>query len=256
MLEAPQPCRATRSFSAVGTGEWEADAENWVRWARSPDDAYWHFRDSFFDSILPSPGQRTLEIGCGEGRVARDLVVRGHRVTAVDTADALVRAARVADRTGRYLVAGGESLPFAPHSFDLVVAYNSLQVVADMVATVEETARVLAAGGCLCFCVAHPVTDLGRFVTDEAGATYALRTPYFERTRVDDTVERNGLTMTFRGWTYTLEEYASALAASGLVIDAIREPRPDSSTGRHGRWTQIPLFMNVRAVKRQPTGGL
>ena len=227
-----------------------------MRWARFPDDAYWHFRDSFFDSIVPAPPRRTLEIGCGEGRVARDLFARGHRVTAVDTARGLLRAARAADGAADYLAAAGESLPFACRSFDLVVAYNSLQVVADMVATVAEAARVLVTGGCLCFCVAHPVTDLGRFVSEEPGAAYTLRPSYFERTRVEDTVERNGLSMTFRGWTYALEDYASALTAAGFAIDMIREPTPMPTATRHHRWTRIPLFMNVRAVKSQPTGGL
>ena len=79
-------------------GEWEPEAENWVRWARTPGhDAYWYYRDSFFDLIVPAPGRRTLEIGCGEGRVARDLAARGHRVTAIDTAHTLLRHAREDD---------------------------------------------------------------------------------------------------------------------------------------------------------------
>lgn len=232
-------------------GEWEPETENWVRWARTPGhDAYWYYRDRFFDSTLPPPGRRTLEIGSGEGRVARDLIARGHRVTALDTAKGLVRQARHADDASDYLVAEGAALPFPGGSFDIVVAYNVLQVVADMMGTVEEAARVLLPGGHLCFCVAHPTTDLGRFLGDEHDAPYAIRSPYFESTRVEDTVERDGLTMTFRGWTYTLEDYASTLEHSGFAIEAIREPRPDSSKSRYDRWTRVPLFMNVRAVKR------
>jgi ubiquinone/menaquinone biosynthesis C-methylase UbiE len=235
----------------VGEGEWEREAENWVRWARTPGhDAYWYYRGSFFDSIVPPPGQRTLEIGCGEGRVARDLANRGHRVIALDTATALVRRARQVDLVGDYLVAEGAALPFAGSCFDIVVAYNALQVVADMVGTVEEAARVLVPGGYLCFCVAHPTTDLGRFLSDEHDAPYTIRSAYFERTRVEDTVERDGLTMTFRGWTYTLEDYASTLAHSGFAIEAIREPKPHPSASRYERWTRVPLFMNFRAVKR------
>lgn len=235
----------------MGEGEWEQEAENWVRWARTPGhDAYWYYRDSFFDSIIPPPGLRTLEIGCGEGRVARDLADRGHRVTALDTAAALVRHAHQADPEGHYLVAEGAALPFAPGCFDIVVAYNALQVVADMTGTVEEAARVLVPGGYLCVCVAHPTTDLGRFLSDAYDAPYTIRSAYFETTRVEDTVEREGLTMTFRGWTYTLEDYASTLAHSGFAIEAIREPKPDPAMSGYERWTRVPLFMNVRAVKR------
>lgn len=232
--------------SRVVPGEWDDEAEHWIRWARTPGfDAYWYYRDAFFDSVLPPPGDRTLEIGCGEGRVARDLVARGHRVTAVDTADRLVRAARDADPVSHYVVADGAGLPVASASVDLVVAYNALQVVADMSTTVAECGRVLVPGGHLCICVAHPVTDLGDWSED---GRLTVRSPYFEQARVDETVERDGICMTFRGWTHTLEEYASALEAAGLVIERIREPVPPADSP-HRRWTAVPLFMNVRARK-------
>ena len=73
---------------------WEDRAAQWLAWARTPDfDAYWSYRDAFF-ALVPAPaGGRTLEVGCGEGRVARDLTARGHRVTALDPSPALLRAA-------------------------------------------------------------------------------------------------------------------------------------------------------------------
>ena len=192
---------------------------------------------------------RTLELGCGEGRVARDLAERGHHVTALDSAAGLVRHARAAAPEIAYLVAGAARLPIHDGGFDLVVAYNSLQVVDDMAASVRECERVLRPGGRLCFCVAHPVTDMGRWIEHADGATFAVRRSYFERARVEDTVEREGLRMTFRGWTHTLEDYAVALGDAGFAIDVIREPVP-SPGGRFRRWSEVPLFMNVRAVRR------
>ena len=233
-----------------GEGEWEPDADNWVRWARTPGhDAYWYYRDSFFDGVIPPAGRRTLEIGCGEGRVARDLAARGHRVIGVDTAHTLLRHAQGVDVTGAYALANSAALPFPDRSFDVVVAYNSLQVVDDMAGTVGEAGRVLDRGGHLCVCVAHPVTDLGRFVGDEAGAPFAMRQPYFETRRVDDTVHSGGLTMTFRGWTYSLEQYSVALEEAGFRIEAIREPRPTREALAYERWQDVPLFLLLRAVK-------
>jgi ubiquinone/menaquinone biosynthesis C-methylase UbiE len=229
------------------SGEWEPDAENWVRWARTPDfDAYWYFRDRFFDEILPAAGTRMLEIGCGEGRVARDLVARGHDVVALDTSSTLVAHAHEADDRSTYLVAGGAALPFRDASFDVVVAYNSLQVVDDMATTVREAARVLRNGGSLCACTAHPVTDLGR----PADNGWAIRDDYFDSRRVDDRVEREGFVMTFRGWTYSLEHYSRALEDAGLRIDRLREPRPSLDSECFGRWNAVPLFLNFRATKR------
>jgi SAM-dependent methyltransferase len=234
----------------AGNAEWEAEAENWVRWARTPGhDAYWYYRDSFFDLIVPAPGRRTLEVGCGEGRVARDLAARGHRVVAVDTAHTLLRHAQDDDLDGAYVRAEGGALPFSGRCFDLVVAYNSLQVVEDMATAVREAARVLDRGGCVCACVAHPVTDLGHFTGGESGPGFAVRRDYFETLRVEDTVQVDGLTMTFRGWTCSLEHYALALEQAGLQIETMREPRPTGPAGRYERWRDIPLFLFFRAVK-------
>lgn len=233
--------------------EWEPEAENWVRWARTPGhDAYWHYRDSFFDLIVPAPSRRTLEIGCGEGRVSRDLAARGHRVTAIDAAPTLLRDAQQIDATGSYVRAQSRALPFPDRCFDLAVAYNSLQslqVVDDMAATVLEAGRVLDRGGHLCACVAHPVTDLGNFGAGDSDVHFVLRPDYFERRRVEETVHHGGLTMTFRGWTYALEHYAVALEEAGFHIEAIREPRPTRPAGRYERWRSVPLFLFLRAAK-------
>jgi SAM-dependent methyltransferase len=227
--------------------EWEAEAENWVRWARTPGfDVYWSFRDAFFDSIVPSAGRRTLEVGCGEGRVARDLVAHGHSVVAIDTARTLIRYAMEEDRTSSYAVGEGAALPFTSRSFDLVVAYNSLQVVPNMADTVREAARVLVRGGSLCACIAHPVTDLGEF---DAESRLTIRPDYFEHRRVEDRVEMDGNTMTFRGWTYSLEDYAVAFERAGLWIETMREPRPSAFAEKHTRWQSLPLFLNLRAVQ-------
>jgi len=228
-------------------GEWEPDADNWLSWARTPGfDAYWYFRDAFFDVILPTPGRRTLEIGCGEGRVTRDLVARGHAVVAVDTAATLVRHAHEADTVACYGVADGAALPFPDGAFDIVVAYNALQVVGDMARTVSEAARVLTTGGVLCACIAHPVTDLGEFTEDKT--RFMVRSDYRERRRVDETVHVDEHMMTFRGWTYSLEHYSIAFEAAGLRIEALREPSPLASE-RHERWQAVPLFLNLRAIK-------
>ena len=230
-------------------GQWEPEAENWVRWARTPGfDAYWHFRDSFFDSILPEAGRRTLEIGCGEGRVARDLVARGHSVVAIDTARTLVRYAIEAGPAAAYAEANSAELPFPDGCFDVVVAYNALQVVGDMAGTVREASRVLSRGGCLCACVAHPVTDLGQFSGDD-DARFTVRPGYFESRRVEEREESDGHAMTFRGWTYSLEHYSLALEGAGFGIEALREPVPTRTADKYARWRAIPLFLNFRAVK-------
>jgi SAM-dependent methyltransferase len=91
-------------------------------------DSYWFFRDLFFDAIVPTPGRLTLEVGCGEGRVARDLARLGHTVVALDAWPTLVAKAAAADPAGRYLLADAAALPFPDACFDAVTLRHRWQL--------------------------------------------------------------------------------------------------------------------------------
>ena len=236
---------------------WEAQAERWLRWARTPDfDAYWYYRDAFFDRLVPAPSGRTLEVGCGEGRVARDLRARGHTVVGVDSSPALVGHAVDADPEGAYVVADAASLPFPGASFDLVVAYNSLMDVDDLDGTLAEAVRVMTAGGRLCVCVTHPIGDAGHFEDSDPMAPFVIDGAYLGRRRRSEAhVEQDGLEMSFSGWAAPLEAYGRAFEAAGLLIEALREPVPaERAGGRHARWRRVPLFVHLRC-RRVPGKG-
>ncbi len=88
------------------------EAHNWVRWARRPGlDEYWRYRELFFGALVPPPGRRALEIGSGEGRVARDLAARGHSVVGLDSSPTLARYAKEAAAGPSYLLADAGALP-------------------------------------------------------------------------------------------------------------------------------------------------
>ena len=226
---------------------WETEASNWITWARAPGhDEYWHYRDSFFREILPAAGRATLELGCGEGRVVRDLQELGHTVTGIDSAPALVAAARELDPGGMYLVADASALPFADGSFDLIVAYNSLMDFDEMPRAVSEAGRVLEAGGRFCVCVTHPFFDSGEWESSAPDARFVVDGSYFGKRRFEGTDERAGLTITFRGWCYPLGDYSRALEDAGFVIERIREPVNALEDPRHDR---VPLSLQLRAFQ-------
>lgn len=218
----------------------EGIADEWLGWARTPGhDAYWHYREAFF-ALLPPPAGPVLEIGCGEGRVTRDLRERGYETTGLDVSPKLVAAARERDPAGAYVVGAAEALPFPDASFPLVVAYNSLMDVDDLPAAVAEAARVLAPGGRLCACVTHPVADGRRM------GSY-LREASFEQAD-----ERDGLTMTWIGRHRPLEAYSRALEAAGLAVEALREPPPAADAPEHyAQWRDTPMFLLLRARAAQ-----
>ena len=80
------------------SSSWEAEARQWIQWARAPGhDSYWRFHRDQFLGLLPPPGRQTLDIGCGEGRLARDLKELGHRIVGIDSSPSLIAAARDLD---------------------------------------------------------------------------------------------------------------------------------------------------------------
>ena len=233
--------------------DWEREALRWAAWARRPGhDSYWYFSGPAFFRLLPPPGRRTLDLGCGEGRVARDLAMRGHRVTGIDAAPTLVRLAREADPAGEYLLADAAALPFEDAAFDLVVAFNSLMDRQDLAGAVRESARVLEPGGRLCVCVVHPLLEAGRFESEAVDAPFVIEGSYFGRRPTVVTEERDGLTMTFRGYATALEPYALALEEAGFLVEAIREPVPSAEVveerPRWARARRVPTFLQLRAV--------
>jgi SAM-dependent methyltransferase len=229
---------------------WETQADNWVHLARTSGlDVYWDYRDAFFDKVVPPPGRVTLEVGCGEGRVTRDLLARGHSVVSIDGSPSLVRAALDLDGSRRYALADALDLPVSTASCDLAVAYNSLMDFDDMPRAVVEVARILQPGSAFCVCVVHPVLDAGAFAGDAPDAPYCLRRPYLGSHPYEGLAADEG-SVTLRGWSHSLEAYASAFFAAGFVINAMYEPAAaGSSSGADQRWNEYPLFLFLRAIK-------
>jgi SAM-dependent methyltransferase len=223
---------------------WDQEAASWIRWAREPGhDTYWRFHAAPFLEVVPPPGRLTLDLGAGEGRVARDLRARGHRVLELDGSFAMATAS--ASAGGNAVVADLASLPIVTGSADLVVAFMSLQDVDDMPRAIAEARRVLGAGGCLVLAIVHPINSAGGFEGDRSvGQPFVIRESYFARRRCAEDIERDGLRMRFTSEHRSLEAYARALEAAGFVIEALREvTEPDPAD----KWSRIPLFLDLRA---------
>jgi SAM-dependent methyltransferase len=233
---------------------WEREAADWIRWARAPGhDSYWRFhRDQFFE-LVPPPGRLTLDLGCGEGRVSRDLTARGHRVIGIDASPTLIEAARAADPEGDYRCVDAVKLPLTDGACDLVIAFMSLHDIDDACGATAEMSRVLDARGCACIAIVHPLNSSGKFVNESAASPFVIPGTYLGEFPYTDQVSRDGLDMAFHSRHRSLETYSRMLEAAGLYIEAIREPALPSEprpSERSKRWMRIPLFMHLRARKR------
>jgi SAM-dependent methyltransferase len=232
---------------------WDENAAAWIAWARAPGhDSYWRFHRDLFLEIVPPPSGRTLDLGCGEGRLARDLVALGHDLVGVDLSPAMVDAAREAAPEMELHVADPAALPFGDGSFGLVVAFMSLQDVDDLRGAIGEAARVLAPGGRFCFAIVHPFNSAGQFLERAADAPFMIEGSYLDERTTDLSVERDGLVMRFVSRHTPLETYIEELAAHGLLVERLREPKlPEAGFSDESgpRWRRIPLFLHLRALK-------
>jgi SAM-dependent methyltransferase len=232
---------------------WERNAIAWGAWARAPmHDSYWQFHRDQFLALLPPPGRMVLDVGCGEGRLDRDLKARGYRVVGVDGSPTLVRLAHEADPEMPLHVGDAATLPFASATFDLVVAFMSLQDVVGLENAVREVARVLERGGRLCLAIVHPINSAGAFESVDPASPFIIRGSYLDPFRYADEVERDGLRMRFESEHRPLAAYFDALARAGLLVDALREPAVPDAAMRYTenrRWQRVPLFLHLRALR-------
>jgi ubiquinone/menaquinone biosynthesis C-methylase UbiE len=159
---------------------WEAEAADWIRFARGEDHFAWLFNLPAFVELVPRPGRLTVDIGCGEGRVTRELEKLGHTVRGFDTSPTLVRTARAADPEIDIELADAAALPLEDGAADLAIAFMTHQAVEDLEACLAETARVLDPSGRLCIAVVHPMNSV-----EESPAGYFAEHRYAYDARLD-----------------------------------------------------------------------
>jgi ubiquinone/menaquinone biosynthesis C-methylase UbiE len=108
--------------------------------------------DRILALVVPSRGALdALDVGCGTGFLSLELAARGHRVTGVDFAPAMITQARGKAITRGLAVtfeeADAEQLPFAPATFDLVISRHLLWTLPHPEAAIGEWIRVLRPAG-------------------------------------------------------------------------------------------------------------
>lgn len=87
-------------------------------------------------------GARVLDIGCGDGFVTTPLFRHGIDVTGID-----VDETALASVEAKTIVGSAEALPFADHSFDVVLSFGVLCILDHPDKALAEIARVLKPGG-------------------------------------------------------------------------------------------------------------
>lgn len=234
---------------------WEDHAEEWIAWARTPGhDAFWDTTLPALLDALPASGARAVDIGCGEGRLSRELAARGYSVIGVEQSPTLVRAAAEVIGAPPVVRADAGRLPLRGDGVDLAIAFMSLQDIDELDLAVHEAARVLVRGGRFVAALVHPLASAGQFTDRSPNAPFEIAGSYLAEFRKSDRFERAGLAMTFTSQHRPLSRYFAALERAGLLVESLREVgSPDTVVAddpSEARWQRLPLFLVLRAVKR------
>jgi SAM-dependent methyltransferase len=214
---------------------WNAAAHEWVGRIREGMGGRVHAHDASVYELLPPPRGLTLDVGCGEGRLTRDLSSRGYDVVGFDASEALVEEARAADPGGRYEVAPIDALPLADGAARLAVCVNVLPHVHDLAGAAAELARVLAPGGTLLVGTIHPVAQAGTY--DEESGELRIRDYYDKEPEAVPLGEH-----TVHHQRRTIEEYVRTLLAAGFALDDLREVPGNDGT--------VPLYLDLLLTRR------
>jgi ubiquinone/menaquinone biosynthesis C-methylase UbiE len=195
---------------AEGSGSRGAEtalADAYARWRKSSLGRITDVleRRLLLDLIGDVRGRTILDVGCGYGELAVALWERGARVSGIDASAAMIATARQrslrqgADIT--FAVGTAERLPFAPATFDRVVAVTVLCFVDDAASVFGEIGRVLRPGGRLV------IGELGRWSTWAAERRLRgwLGHPVWRRARIR-----------------TADELRDLVGKAGLTVEGLR----------------------------------
>ena len=116
-------------------------------------DRRWNHNTHYYPLILatvPAGCQRVLDVGCGEGMLARQLARRVPRVVGIDQDTTSIELARRQDLDGQIEFVRGDFLtcPFQPASFGMITCVAALHHM-DGAAALAAMSQLLVPGGTL-----------------------------------------------------------------------------------------------------------
>jgi SAM-dependent methyltransferase len=198
--------------------------------------------------------RRVLDVGCGEGQVARRLAGGGATVVGIDPVAAQLATARIRASGPAYVRASADALPFADASFDAVVICLALEHVDDFAGALAEAARVLEPGGRFLLLVGHPLLQApgsGWIDDREWDERYWRIGTYLREGAVIDEVAPG---VAFEFIHRPVARYVNAMAAVGLPVERMEEPSPpraliDALWG-YPEADAIPRLLVLRATRR------
>ena len=246
---------------AAGEGDlsrrlWEEHAAWWIEGFTEGADP------EYVDQIIPlAVGEQTgrarvLDLGCGDGQIARAIASTGATVVGVDPTTNQIDVAAARAGGPAFAQAGAGALPFADASFDGVIACLVFEHIDDVDGALSEVARVLRSGGRFTFMLNHPLlqTPGSGWIDDhmvDPPEQYWRIGPYLEEA---ETIEQVELGVHIRFLHRPLSRYLNALADAGLTLERMDEPAPPerflAQAPEYFDAATVPRLLHLRLLRR------
>lgn len=239
-----------------------ADNELWDKHAQWWIDGFTGGVDpEYEDQIIPLACEElagfhsVLDVGCGDGQIARALAAQGADVLGIDPTELHIKIARERAGGPRYELGSALSLPVADSSQDAVVACLVFEHIDDVDTALAEVARVLKPGGQFSFFLNHPLlqTPGSGWIDDhiiDPPEQYWRIGPYLVETESIEEVEKD---VYIRFLHRPLSRYINSLIANGLRIERMLEPSPPEGflarAPEYALAHTIPRLLYLRSVK-------
>jgi ubiquinone/menaquinone biosynthesis C-methylase UbiE len=197
-----------------------------------------------------------LDVGCGDGQIARALSAQGSEVLGIDPTQLHIDIARERAGGPTYEVGSATRLPVADNSQDAVVACLVFEHIDEVDAAIAEVARVLKPGGQFSFFLNHPLLQtpgsgwIDDYILDPPEQYWRIGA-YLVETETVEEVEKN---IFIRFIHRPLSRYVNALISNGLLIERMYEPAPPQGfldrAPEYALAHTVPRLLYLRSVKR------
>jgi ubiquinone/menaquinone biosynthesis C-methylase UbiE len=229
---------------------WDERVEAGATWQR-------HLIQPAVERLLAlQPGERVLEIACGNGEFARRMSELGASVLAVDFSEGMLQHARAHGGDVEYRSADatdeGALLTLGEHaSFDAVVSNMAIMDMETIEPMVAAASRLLKPTGRFVFSTLHPAFNSGdarpTVELDPEGSTtemYSVRVSSYGRSSTGKGVAVPGQPVEQWYFHRPLHQIVQPFFDHGFALDALDEPLLDPGRDRPGTpsyvYTQVP----------------
>ena len=208
------------------------------------------------------PGERVLEIACGNGGFARRMSELGGQVLAVDFSDAMLERARAhgGEIDYRHADATDESAILAlgePGSFDAVVSNMAIMDMESIEPMVAASARLLTPAGRFVFSTLHPAFNSGNVrptvefdIEGRIKEVYSVKVSSYSRSSVGRGVAIPSQPVEQWYFHRPLWMILEPFFDHGFALDGLEEPLVGTEHGKPGTpgyvYTQLPGVLVAR----------